>query len=122
MVKRLIIGLCVNIGALFAVTQIVPGVSYSGGVAFFILGGVLIGLVNDVVKPVIKLLSLPAIIFTGGLFLIVINALTLYFFDYLLGVLDLSGIDFIVTEKLDYLLSAIVFGIINAVERFVLKF
>lgn len=122
MVKRLIIGLCVNIGALFAVTQIVPGVSYSGGVAFFILGGVLIGLVNDVFKPVIKLLSLPAIIFTGGLFLIVINALTLYFFDYLLGVLDLSGIDFIVTEKLDYLLSAIVFGIINAVERFVLKF
>jgi putative membrane protein len=39
-----------------------------------ILAGLLLGLVNAVVRPFVLLLSLPALLFTLGLFLLVINA------------------------------------------------
>jgi putative membrane protein len=39
-----------------------------------ILAGLLLGLVNAVVRPLALLLSLPALLFTLGLFLLVINA------------------------------------------------
>ncbi|MFC6287213.1 phage holin family protein [Nocardioides sp. GCM10027113] len=50
--------------------------------------------VNAVVKPVLKLLSIPFIILTLGLFLLVINALMLQLTDWLAGEV---GIDFTVT-------------------------
>ena len=52
--------------------------------------GAILGLVNVVVAPVVKLLSLPFIVVTLGLFLLVINALLLLLSSRIGQALDLS--------------------------------
>ena len=50
----------------------------------------IMGIVNAFVAPIIKLLSLPFIIITLGLMLLVINALMLLFTDWLAGLFDID--------------------------------
>jgi putative membrane protein len=58
---------------LWLATVWVNGV-YIDSPATLILGGVLLGIVNSIVRPVAILLTLPMTILTLGLFLLVINA------------------------------------------------
>ncbi|MET9957957.1 phage holin family protein [Streptomyces sp. NPDC006326] len=55
-----------------------------------ILVALVFGLVNFIVKPVVKLLSLPLFILTLGLFTLVVNALMLLLTSWLAKQLDLS--------------------------------
>lgn len=48
----------------------------------------ILGIVNSFVAPIIKFLSLPFIVITLGLFLLVINALMLLFVEWLVGLFD----------------------------------
>ena len=56
-----------------------------------LLAGLLLGLFNLLVKPVIKILSLPINVLTLGLFNIVINAGMLWIVDYFIKGLEISG-------------------------------
>jgi putative membrane protein len=58
---------------LWAATEILDGLSIDGA-ATLVLAGVLLGVVNAIVRPFALLLSLPALLFTLGLFLLVVNA------------------------------------------------
>lgn len=49
-------------------------VDYTSGAAI-ILSGLLLAIANTLLKPIVVLLSLPAILFSLGLFMIVINGL-----------------------------------------------
>jgi putative membrane protein len=70
--------------ALWLVTLIVPGIRFDGfdstlqevGVIFVV--GVIFGLVNAVIKPIVQFISIPLYILTLGLIHIVINALMLW--------------------------------------------
>jgi len=64
--------------AVFVAASIVPGISYSsfGSLA---LASLLLGIVNALVRPVLLLLCLPLILVTMGLFILVLNALLLWF-------------------------------------------
>jgi putative membrane protein len=57
--------------------QIVPGIVCPTPTGL-ILAALLLGLLNAFVRPVMLLLSLPLLIFTLGLFILVINAVLLY--------------------------------------------
>ena len=69
-------------------------------------------LINTFVAPVVKTLSLPFIIITLGLFLLVINALLLLLTDWIAGKLDVS---FYVESFGWAVLGAIVISIVNAI-------
>ena len=85
-----IVRLLVNAAALWVATRIVPGVSYSGG-ALPLLGVALVfGVVNAVISPVAKLLTLPIIILTLGIFALVINGLMLMLTSALSSALGLG--------------------------------
>jgi putative membrane protein len=56
--------------------SIVPGITYTR--SGLLLGALALGLLNAFVRPVMVLLSLPLVIFTLGLFMLVINALLLW--------------------------------------------
>lgn len=58
---------------LFLATRIVPGV-WIEGTGSFILAGLLLALVNAVVRPIMFVLTLPLTIVTLGLFIFVLNA------------------------------------------------
>lgn len=59
--------------ALWAATQLVPGVHVSG-LFGLLLAALVFGLVNAVVRPPAWLLTLPLTVITFGLFLLVLNA------------------------------------------------
>ena len=58
---------------LWLATVWVPGVFIDGPVTL-VLAGVLLGIVNSVVRPIAIVLTLPMTILTLGLFLLVVNA------------------------------------------------
>lgn len=55
-----------------------PGKGLGGKILVLLGIAVVFGLVNAVVKPIVKMLSLPLVILSLGLFLLVINALMLW--------------------------------------------
>jgi len=63
----------VNAVTIALAAHVVPGIILDGVVPALI-AGVVLGIVNAVVRPFLLLLSLPALLFTLGLFLLVINA------------------------------------------------
>ena len=65
-------GLIAALG-LWAATELLSGFRIDTALTL-ILAGLLLGLVNAVVRPFALLLSLPALLFTLGLFLLVVNA------------------------------------------------
>lgn len=75
---RLLLKWLIIVAALFAAALVVPGIRVLGNawIAFGVTAAIL-GLVNVTVKPLLKLLTCPVIVFTLGLFLLVINALML---------------------------------------------
>jgi putative membrane protein len=73
-----VIRLLVNAAALWVATQVVPGVSYTGGVAPFLGVALIFGLVNATLGPITKLLTCPLILLTLGLFALVVNGLMLW--------------------------------------------
>jgi putative membrane protein len=72
MVGFLLRGLVAALG-LWAATAMLDGVRIDSPTTL-ILAGLLLGIVNAIVRPFALLLSLPALLITLGLFLLVINA------------------------------------------------
>ncbi len=64
--------------AVLVAAQIVPQIRYDNWQAL-IVATLVLGLLNAFIKPVLMLVSLPLLIFTLGLFTLVINALLLFF-------------------------------------------
>jgi putative membrane protein len=77
--------------AVLLVARIVPGIDYQGDWLYLILTGVVVGLLNLTVKPLVTVLSLPFIVLSLGLFFIVINAFVLYVASWLLEGLTIDG-------------------------------
>jgi putative membrane protein len=79
----------VNTAAIFLAAEIVPGVTvgdfWSGLVA-----GLILGIVNAVVRPILTCLTCAITILTLGLFLIVINMTMLALTAWLVGVVGLE--------------------------------
>jgi putative membrane protein len=73
-----LVRLLVNAVALWVATRLVPGVTYAGDVLPLLGVALVFGIVNAVIRPVAKLLALPLIIVTLGLFALVVNGLMLW--------------------------------------------
>jgi putative membrane protein len=85
-----LIRLIVNAVALWVATQLVPGVTYSGGVLPFLGVALVFGVVNAFIRPVAKILTFPLILVTLGLFSFVVNGLMLWLTSSLAGALGLG--------------------------------
>ncbi|MEN9564152.1 MAG: hypothetical protein RIR73_2396 [Chloroflexota bacterium] len=70
---KFIIRWVINAVALFAAVWIVPGIDYLGDWVGIIWLALIIGLLNSLVRPLLKFLTCPLIILTLGLFTLVIN-------------------------------------------------
>ena len=82
--------LLVNAAALWVATRIVPGVTYSGDWLSFLVVAVVFGVVNAFIRPVAKILTLPLIILTLGIFALVVNGLMLWLTSSLSSALGLG--------------------------------
>ncbi len=86
----LIIRWIVAIIAVFVAAKLVPGIHFDNLTALAIFAAVL-GLVNAVIRPVLKLLALPLIIITFGLVSLVINALMFLLAAYIVPGFAVDG-------------------------------
>lgn len=77
---RLIVSWLITAAALVAAAYLVPGIAVRGndGLVVVLITAAILGLVNVLVKPFLSLASCGLIVVTLGLFLIVINALSLW--------------------------------------------
>lgn len=75
---------------LWLATSWVHGVRIDSA-ATLVLAGFLLGIINAVVRPILVILTLPLTLLTLGLFLLVVNALTLGLTALLLPGFHLSG-------------------------------
>jgi putative membrane protein len=100
--------------ALYVAVLIVPGITVEGDawVAFTVMALVL-GLVNALVRPVLKLLSCGFIIITLGLFVFVINAATFYLASQIAQ--NWFNIGFYVDNFWSALLGSVVVSIVSVV-------
>jgi putative membrane protein len=72
---RLIIRLLVSAAVAFILAQVLPGVHVDGyGTAIWF--AVVLGLLNAFLKPILIILTLPLTLITFGLFLFIINTVT----------------------------------------------
>lgn len=67
----------INAVGLYAAVWIVPGIDYLGDWTGILWLALIIGLLNALVRPLLKFLTCPLIILTLGLFTIVINTVML---------------------------------------------
>lgn len=107
------IAILINGVALYFLIDVVDGIAYTGGLKFFVIAGAILGLINFFIKPLMKLISLPVIVLSGGLFLIVINAVVLWFLSYFLRVAQFQDVLLTFENWQTYVIGALVFGVIN---------
>jgi putative membrane protein len=75
---RALLQIVLNGAAVLAAAYLVPGIVYTGSLPGLLLVGLVIGLVNLIVKPIVTFFSFPLIVVSLGLFYLVINGLMLY--------------------------------------------
>lgn len=81
---------CITAFALWAATQLVPGLDVSGLLSL-LLAALLFGLVNAFIRPLAVLVALPLTLVTFGLFLFVVNAAMLGLVGWLLPGFSVRG-------------------------------
>ncbi|MDD3005988.1 MAG: phage holin family protein [Candidatus Pacebacteria bacterium] len=92
MLSALVIGVLTNAVAIYIAGQVVPGFIVLGNdFQTLVTAGFVLGLINFFVKPFLKLLSLPFVLLTFGLFTIVINVAMLFLLDYALLAIQIEG-------------------------------
>ncbi|MGZ8631412.1 MAG: phage holin family protein [Actinomycetota bacterium] len=75
---RILIRWAILAVAVFAAAQIVPGIELREGLVSLLIVSAILGLVNAFLGTVLRILSIPFLIVTLGLFAIVINTAVLW--------------------------------------------
>ena len=116
LIRNFIIRLVINAVALYVTASILPGIHIvNNEVGTLLVIALVFGIVNALVKPIVKILTCPLVILTLGLFIFVINALMMMLTAALLP-------DRLTVENFGWaLLGGIVMGIAAIIVEWVLK-
>jgi putative membrane protein len=103
-----------NALGIWAAARLVPGIHFEGNWKWLILAGAVLGFINFFVKPVVKIISLPLIWVTLGMFTIVINVLMLNLAAKIVGAL-------VIETWTASFWAVIVISVINYAVSFLIK-
>lgn len=115
-----VVRVLINGVAIWLATLVLPGLEVLGGdstagrIGVILLVALVFGIVNAVVKPLVKLISLPLYVLTLGLFTLVVNALMLMLTAWITEQTDWG-------LRIDNFGTAVLGGLIVAVVSFVLS-
>lgn len=92
---------------LFIAAGILGGsVNFQSSFTVIVIAGLVLALINTIIKPIVVLMSLPILIFSFGLFMIVINGLMVLLASRLYDELH-------VTNLLVAMLTGMIIGLVN---------
>jgi len=89
-------------------------ITYDDRVGVIIVGGLILAVINAIIKPVVVILSLPAILFTLGLFMLVINGLMIMLASAIYSPLEVSSI-------WSAMLAGVIIGLVNYLVTAILE-
>ncbi|MDP2691552.1 MAG: phage holin family protein [bacterium] len=113
MIRAFLIFIALNTASVYLVSYLLDQFVVTGGPMGFVVVGICIGLLNLFVKPILKVLSLPLIFLTVGIFIILINALILWLAQIFVSFLDISGVTLTINGIWTYVVAVLLFGILN---------
>jgi putative membrane protein len=105
-VLRLLVRFVCNAVALYVAAALVEGITYGDAGWTLAIAAVVFTFVNMWVRPIVALLSLPFIVLTLGLFLLVVNVLMLYVTDWIVPEFEIHSFG-------AGLLAAIIVSVVN---------
>jgi len=110
--RRALLRWVINAVAVWAAIVIVPGLSAEDEWTVYLWVALILGLVNALIAPVLKLLTCPLILLTLGLFTLVINGAMLW----LAGVISREvGLGFYVRDLWAAILGSLVISAVSSV-------
>lgn len=95
-----------SLGLWIAAGLLGDSIDYQSRLRVIIIGGLVLAIINTIIKPVVVILSLPAILFTLGLFMVVINGLMVLLASALYEPLHVTNIG-------AAMLAGMVIGLVN---------
>ena len=110
--KRFLLRLSINIIAILVAESVLRGINLDGPWWGLAVVAAIFGLINTVIRPLLTLLTLPFVIFTLGLFLLIINAMILYFTSALANGF---GIQFVIDNLGWAILGALVINLVSGI-------
>lgn len=120
MILKMIIRWIIIVIALFAAEWLIDGIyvlGTDGWIAFSVMA-VVLGLINAIIRPILKFFSCGCIVLTMGLFILVINAFTLWLSSWI--AVNVLNIGFVVDGLWAAFLGALVVSIVSFVLSLVL--
>jgi putative membrane protein len=116
MVRFIIHALAAALGFWIA-SKVLHGV-HVAGIESLLLAGLLLGVVNALVRPILVILTLPLTILTLGLFLLVVNGVTVWIVTLFIHGVRIHGpVDAILTALIISITSWIVGGVLHPDTR-----
>jgi putative membrane protein len=114
-IARFLVRWFVNtLGLWIAAGLLSGGISYGNRLRVVIIAGLILSIVNGIIKPVVVILSLPAILFSLGLFMIVINGFMIVAVSWLYEPLKVENFGAAV-------LAGMVIGLVNYLVTTILE-
>ncbi len=80
-----------TVAAVYLTVYLVPGVSVTSGWESILLAALVWSVIVAVIRPVLKILTLPITLLTFGLFSIVLNALLFYAMTFIVPGFEVAG-------------------------------
>ena len=103
-----------SLGIWIAAGILGSSVDYSSSFQDVIIAGLILAILNALIKPLLVIISLPAILLTLGLFMLVINGVTVYLASLLYSGLQISSFGVAI-------LTGIIIGLVNYLVTAILE-
>lgn len=112
MLLWLVFGWASNVLAVWITSLVFDGVTYDDKVWVLVVAGLVLFLANAIIRPIVIILTLPAVILTLGILLLFINAFTLWITDKIVPDFEVSGFwTYIGSVIIIWLVNWMVYGI-----------
>ncbi len=89
---NMILRVGVNAVGIWAAARLIDGITLSNEITSILLVAVIFGLANAFLRPLVLMLSLPAVVLTLGLFILVVNTAMLALTAWLSDALTIDGV------------------------------
>ena len=103
-----------SLGLWIAAGLLGQGITYQSRLRVIIISGLVLAIINVIIRPILVILSLPAILLSLGLFMIIINGFTVFLASKLYTPLH-------VTNFWAAVLAGIIIGLVNYLVTAILE-
>lgn len=126
---NLLISVVANAAILFGIAFFLPydpvtltGVKVQGDWwQLYIAGGIILGLLNTIVRPVLKIIGFPFVLITFGLFILVINGIILKLLEKAIQAIGINGVSYEIHGIVIFAIAVAIFTVFNTIANTLVK-